>query len=151
MDNEKKVADKESVQMRLERLGLKTVARNLVELKLRKQKMMIAYEHYRFITPQKLEQFQMKLHKQSTSRYSYQQLSFTALSEYKKVPPEEVLVKLEEAIGRNCFDHFEVAHIIDVKIDPLLIGTINGCLDKFYIAGWDNDVKIEDILKAHEG
>lgn len=61
-----------------------------------------------------------------------------------------VLDSLEVAMGRKCFDSFMVAHIIDVE-DPILFGYINGCSDHFFIDQWDEDVKIQDILKDNEG
>lgn len=140
----------ETMTEKLERLGLKQASKTIEILRERKRKMMLAYEHYRFITPEKLQAFQEKLRCQG-DRYSYRQLAFVALDLYAKVPPEDVLLKLEEALERKCFDRFDVAHIVEVKVDPLLIGRIDGCHDLFYIAGWDNDVKIEDILKASEG
>lgn len=50
----------------------------------------------------------------------------------------------------KCFDSFSVAHIAEVK-DPILFGEIAECTDKFFIAQWDEDVKIEDILTEKEG
>lgn len=142
----------ETMQERLERLGLKTASKTILELKARKKKMMVAYEHYRFITPEKLQRFQEKLYQSRVKgATSYRQLAFTPLENYGKVPPEDVLVKLEEAMGRGCFDQFDVAHIVEVKIDPLLIGRIKGCKDLFHIAQWDTDVRIEDILNNNEG
>jgi hypothetical protein len=136
---------------RLARLGLTTVAKNLDAVKLRARKMLIAYECYRYLTPEKILAFQHKLSDECRSLPYTKQLSFTRLADYLKIPPEDVLLKLEEAIGRNCFDSYEVAHIVQVKKDPLLLGLINGCKDKFFIAGWDNDVRISDLLKDNEG
>jgi hypothetical protein len=33
-------------------------------------------------------------------------------------------------------------------IDPIIFGKIDGCTDRFFIAQWDDDVKIEDIVGA---
>lgn len=139
-------------QERLARLGLKTVAANLDKLTSRAKKMKIAYKHYRFITPEKIKAFQKKL-EAAAGMYaiSWQQLAFTPLEDYTKIPPEDVLFKLEVAMGLECFDKYEVAHIVEVKKDPLLLGVIDGCHDRFFIGQWDNDVKITDILKDNEG
>lgn len=140
-------------QERLARLGLKTVAANFNKLTDRAKKMKIAYKHYRFITPAKMEAFQTKLRKRTQSEYGmrYQALAFTPLDAYTKIPPEDVLFKLEVAMGLECFDKYEVAHIVEVKKDPLLLGVIDGCHDRFFIGQWDDDVKITDILKDNEG
>lgn len=148
---ETKVDTNTITQERLERLGLKTVAKNLNALKARAKKMMLAYEHYRYLTPEKIQKFQDKLRLNATDRYSYQQLNFTPLEDYVKIPPEDVLLKLEEALEHKCFDRYEVAHIVEVKKDPLLLGIVDGCRDKFFIGQWDNDVRITDLLKDNEG
>ncbi|MGD0652253.1 MAG: hypothetical protein ABSA97_14145, partial [Verrucomicrobiia bacterium] len=69
------------------------------------------------------------------------------------VPPPAALEKLAEARMFGCFDDFEVADLktVAVRPDPILFGVIIGCPDKFFIVQWDNDVKIEDILRADEG
>lgn len=146
------IVDKSGItEQRLAKLGMTKMAENLEKLKTRARKMMIAGEFYRFITPEKIEAFQQKLVRQSKDNNTYQRLSFTALEDYTKIPPEHVLVKLEEAIERKCFDRFEVAHITEVKKDPLLLGIIEGVGDKYFIEQWDDDVKITDLLKANEG
>lgn len=60
---------------------------------------------------------------------------------------------LESAHADKCFDKFEVMTVEWHKEvpDPILFGVVNGCADRFFIAQWDTDVKIEDILKDHEG
>lgn len=146
-------AVKESTIEYLKRLGMKAAAAKVERLKTLKRKMAIAYEHYRFLTPEKINAFNEKLRKQkSHSDYRlYQMLTMTALQDYAEVPPPEVLKELETALERKCFDAFEVAHIVEVKEDPLLLGVITGCKDKFFIGQWDMDVKIEDILRENEG
>lgn len=139
----------------LRTLGLTAAASKIDHLKSLKRKMMVAYEHYRYLTPEKIEAFNKKLYARTfdVRTYMYQRLSMTALEHYTEVPPADVLAKLQEALDRKCFDRYEVAHIVtEVKIpDPLLLGIINGCKDKFFVAQWDTDIAIEDILKEHEG
>lgn len=86
-------------------------------------------------------------------RMTHDKLVFMTLAEYSEVPPAEVLGKLREAKARNCFDYFEVAKVqtVEVRPDPIIFGCIKGVGEKFFIAQWDNDVKIEDILTANEG
>lgn len=140
---------------RLEKLGLRTAGEQLKTLARRKRKLALAYEHYRFVRQEKIDAFNEKLKRetiQGQEPYSanWKTLSFTPIEAYPNVPPEEVLVSLELAHGRECFDSFEVAHIKDVK-DPILFGRIEGCSDRFVVGQWDNDVKIEDILLPNEG
>lgn len=139
----------------LKKLGLHAAAQKVDHLKSLKRKMMIAYEQYRYLTPEKIEAFNKKLYHETFDQrtYTYQKLSMTALEHYTEVPPPDVLTKLQVALDRQCFDRFEVAHIVtEQKLpDPLLLGVIDGCKDKFFIGQWDDDVKIEDILKEHEG
>ena len=136
---------------RLEKLGFKAASTKVKELSVKQRKMAIAYEHYRFVRPEKIQAFNAKLYKKTRDDYgSYQQLAFTPVEEYQDVPPAHVLEKMEAAVERNCFDAFEVAHIINVK-DPILFGRIKGCPDRFFVDQWDDDVKIEDIIKPNEG
>ena len=145
------------IEERLEKLGLKAASKRVIELRERKRKLALAYEHYRFVRQEKIDAFNQKLQKETQkdmkNGYEYKTLSFTALESYEATPPESVLDALETAIGRNCFDSYEVAHIVTkvVTPDPILFGRIKACSDRFYIAQWDNDVRIEDILKSNEG
>lgn len=134
---------------RLDRLGFKAAGTKVKELATRQRKMAIAYEHYRFVRPEKIDAFNDKLLKKG-SNAGYQRLSFTSVELYQEVPPPHVLGEMEIAMDRKCFDSFEVAHIVNVK-DPILFGRIEGCPDRFFIDQWDDDVKIEDILKPNEG
>lgn len=143
------LAKPESYESRLERLGFKNASDIIVKAKGIKRKLTIAYEHYRFVTQEKIDAFNLKLREQGSSR-RWQMLSFTPMEIYEKAPPENVLQALEEAHRQKCFDSFEVAHIIDVE-DPILFGRINECPDRFFISQWDDDVKIEDLIKENEG
>jgi hypothetical protein len=62
------------------------------------------------------------------------------------VMPDEVLDKLEEAKQRQIFDEFSVLWVEKVK-DPLLLGSISGCLDYFFICEWGEDVSFDEIMK----
>jgi hypothetical protein len=133
---------------RLEKLGFKTASTKVKEFSIKKRKMAIAYENYRFVRPEKIEAFNQKL--RAGKNWDYKMLTFTPIGKYAEVPPTSVLDALEVAMERKCFDYFEVAHIVTVK-DPILFGCITGCTDRFFISQWDDDVKIEDILKPNEG
>lgn len=139
--------NEESRAEKLEKLGMTAAAKSFREKALMGRKMMIAYEHFRFVKLEKIAEFTAKLQKES--KY-LKTLSFTPLELYGEIPPNHVLESLESAQGKKCFDSFEVAHVVDVK-DLILFGVIQGCPDKFFIDQWDDDVKIEDILKENEG
>ena len=142
---------------KLEKVGLKTASNRVKELQELRRKMTIAYEHFRYVKPEKFDNFNKKL-KQETLRedkkaYYYKHLIFIKLEDYSEVPPVFVVDALEKAQEFNCFDYFEVCKIedkVEVK-DPIVFGCINNCPDKFFISQWDDDVKIEQILKENEG
>jgi len=141
----------ESTIEKLERAGMKAAAEQLRKKAALGRKLMIAYEHYRFVRPEKIDEFNKKLFKETSKRDgSYRYLSLTAIESYDKIPPDHVLENLDVAKERKCFDSFEVVHIMEVK-DPILFGRIKNCPDRFFIDQWDNDVRIEDILKGNEG
>jgi len=137
----------------LERLGFKTASTKLKTLSEKKRKLAIAYEFYRVVTEEKVADFQSKLRKKTANwdgRQGYHKLDFVPVESYENVPTPDVLAEMEVAQGRKCFDSYEVAYIKQVE-DPLLFGRIKGCPDRFFIAQWDNDVSIDDILKPNEG
>lgn len=137
----------------LEKLGFKAASEKIKRLAAKKRKLVIAYEHFRFVRKEKIEEFNKKLYAKRESDHKYQQLGFTSIEHYLEVPPEYVFDAMIQAVEKNCFDGFEVASIVSiVKVpDPILFGVITGCTDKFFIAQWNDDVKIEDILGANEG
>lgn len=142
----------------LEELGLGQAAANAAYAQRQSKKLMIAYEHYRFVSPGVVDRFKEALKKKTLkgSKYgasTYDTLNFTSLQYYPQIPPREVLDALRQAKERGCFDLFEVASIetVEVRPDPILFGQVMGCQDRFFIAQWDNDVRIEDILKENEG
>lgn len=146
---------------RLAKLGLTTAATEIERVTTLKRKLDVAYAQYRFVSPDKIEAFNRQLKektfKPNSGLYgqgSYQALTFTSLDKYPAVPPTEVLDALESAMALSVFDAFEVAQITEQSVpkpDPILFGRITGCEDRFYIAQWDEDVKIEDILQGDEG
>lgn len=87
------------------------------------------------------------------STETFDKLKFVPLAKYDQVPPTEVLDKLETAQERECFDSYEVCKVESVRKveDPIIFGIVKGCPDKFYIAQWDDDVKIEEILGKDQG
>lgn len=144
--------DQKGLVDKLAGLGFTAAAERISRLQKFKRKMAIAYEFYKFVKPEKIDEYKKKLHKSTFNKRdgSYKALAFTDIGNYPKVPPAAVLDKLAEAIERKCFDSYEVAHIVNVA-DPLLFGRIEKCADRFFIAQWGDDVKLEDILSKNEG
>lgn len=149
---------------RLEALGLTAASNSIKQVKKSQAQMVefsrkctIAYENYRYVKQEKIDEFNAELRKKTEGKdgrsYHYDALVFTRLEHFNAIPPTDVLDLLETAKGRNCFDYFEVAKIERVvkTPDPILFGCIDGCKDRFFVGQWDNDVKIEDLLKPNEG
>lgn len=142
---------------KLEKLGFTTATNKIKEIKDLNRKMVVAYEHFRYVTPDRIDIFNENLKRETLredkSAYHYKQLIFVSLADYPKVPPMEVLDKIEQAQELKCFDYFEIAKIeaITEQKDPIIFGRINKCPDRFFIAQWDNDVKIDQIISNNEG
>lgn len=121
-----------------------------------------AYEHFRYVTEENVKAFNEKL-KKSTERTTgtagynltriYDELALMPIGEYKDMPPADVLMKVKSAADMKIFDEFELAKIKSKReyLDPIVFGRITGCKDRFYIAQWDNDVTIDQLIEAHEG
>ena len=143
--------------IQLKKLGFKKAVNDIEQGLELKRKMTIAYEHFRYVKQEKIDAFNAKLRKETeeTKDYStiYDTLQFTLVADYGSVPPAEVLEKVEEAQKLGCFDIFEIATVksVEERKDPIIFGRINGCPDRFFIAQWDDDVKVEDILDENEG
>lgn len=147
---------------KLKALGFDRAAQEVDRQQALKAKLELAYKHYRFVTTENIQKFQDKLKAESTEEVGsnqwgtitqHKRLKFTAVKDYSSVPPFDVLDALETAQNLKCFDTFEIASIEWEKHvpDPILFGRIEGCADRFFIAQWDDDVKIEDILQGDEG
>lgn len=152
-DSKKEIMEVQYDIERLEKAGLTAMAATIKKLKEKKTKMTIAYEHFRFVRPEKFAEFNERLKRETMKDYTYNRLRFTPIEKYDKVPPMGVLDSIDAANDKHCFDRFEVADIESVTElpDPIVFGVIDGCSDKFFVAQWDDDVKIEDILSSDEG
>jgi hypothetical protein len=146
----------------LRELGLTEAANKMKRARETARKLRIAFEHFRVVTPDHLQRFQGELvekgmranaYSNPYGGYTYQSLKFTALEAYPEVPPREVLQKIREAKELKCFDRFEVLTMESVVVvpDPVVFGIVNGCDNKYFVAQWDDDVKIEQILREDEG
>jgi hypothetical protein len=145
-------APNQLIEMRdtLDRLGFKVATKKLETA----QKLAIAYAKYGFIPQEKVDKFNEKLRAETlrgdAGAREYKRLLFTPIDGYPKIPPQDALQRLEQAMNDNIFDTFEVATIQWIKevIDPIIFGRIEGCPDRFFVAQWDDDVRIEDIVGA---
>ena len=131
---------------RLSKLGLKAQAVVLnVELQLRCKLARIQEWDYKVLPYEAIEKFDIE--NKMTATKDGLKVHIDKLGEYKKgTPPDFVLGKLEEAQDRQVFDEFEVLWVEKVK-DPLLLGTIAGCQDKFLIAEWGEDISFNQLVK----
>jgi hypothetical protein len=137
----------------LDKLGFKEAVENVRKKKELARKLSIAMEHYRYVTHEKLEDFDKRLRRYTHNfdrQGGYQYLSLVKVEDYEQVPPASVLRSMEEAVERKCFDNFEIASIKEVN-DPILFGKVNGCTHLFFIDQWDDDIKISDLIKENEG
>lgn len=166
---------------RLTELGFVTAAHEMEKHKelatpgLR-EKLRIAFEFYRVVEPEQLQRFSDKLKRDTKKRtvtvtrdaldrkriqtdISWMKPVFTRIHNYTAAPPVEVLEKMEEAKNRKCFDYYEIMTLglhqqTSVRLqhpDPILFGRIDNSENLYFIAQWDDDVKIEDILSEEEG
>jgi len=74
--------------------------------------------------------------------YSYK---ITNIKDYKQPIPLNILKSYQQAKQRNLFDNIIV---VGLKKDPLLIGLMDFSNDWYFIDQWDNDLRIEDIMKG---
>lgn len=141
--------------------GFHAAAQKILEVADRAARMAKAYEFYRFVSQEKIEAFQKRL-KEKTFRSEGQYpnlfenfdiLSFTPAQDYPDMPPPEIMEKVKQTVATGIFDTLEVAKIESTRVyrDPIIFGRIYGCPDRFFVAQWDEDVKIEDLLAEHEG
>jgi len=158
--------NQDTLKTELELLGLKAASRTVDRKVEMARKMAIASEHHRVVTPKNIEKFNRKLRRRTLSvlrigrsyKSTWQRLNFTPIDQYEEIPPTPVLEALKKAKELKCFDGFEVATLkvenatkMIPPPDPILFGTIRDCSNKYFIAQWDEDVAIEDILKRGEG
>lgn len=133
-------------------LGLEKIANELAKEATRIMRYeAIAKYKYKKITWEKVEKFRRSLGFNKV-------LEIIPLKELNVIPPKKVLAKLETAIKRKIFDDFLVFSIRRVP-DPILFGVIKEDLipsetvrpeecyrNYFFIAQWDKDIKLADII-----
>ncbi len=142
---------KEVVESLLEKLGFKKALSKIGKGRKVFPKLKVAYAMYGFVTRAQVDKFQEVLGLQKAPKGYKKQLSFCRIENYDRdVPPQEVLEKIEAAKNVGCFDYFEIAFVEEVKKDPIVFGRIESCQDRFFVAQWDDDVSIEQIIMASE-
>jgi hypothetical protein len=142
---------KDIVENLLDKLGFKKALSKITKGRKVFPKLKIAYAMYGFIKQEQVNKFQDVLGLQKAAKGYRKQLSFRKLEDYDRdVPPQEVLEKIAAAKEVGCFDYFEIAFVEEVKKDPIVFGRIDSCSDRFFIAQWDDDVSIEQIIMASE-
>lgn len=142
---------KEIVESLLEKLGFKKALSKLGKGRKVFPKLKVAYAMYGFIKQEQVQKFQEVLGLQKAAKGYRKQLSFCRIDQYDRdVPPQEVLEKIEAAKNVGCFDYFEIAYVEEIKKDPIVFGRITDCPDRFFVAQWDDDVSIEQIIMASE-
>ena len=67
------------------------------------------------------------------------------LSQYAGIPPEPVLARLAEEKVKGIFQEYHVASVENIH-DPLLLGIVKGCADRWYLSQWGNDVSLDDVI-----
>ena len=138
----------QNLEERLTELGLKTAGEVVERIK----KMRLAYQCYMFLPQEKVDLFNDKLRKETLQEdknaRKFKRLVFTKIENYDKIPPAHVLDAIERAQKDKVFDYYEIAHIrwIEEVKDPIMFGKIDGCDDRFFIAQWDDDVSIEELM-----
>lgn len=73
----------------------------------------------------------------------------TLIKDYKGIPPANVVSKIIEVNKSAAFDYLTIATMEFNQIpkeDPLLLGHINDSSLRFFIAQWDNDILLDDLI-----
>jgi hypothetical protein len=158
METAEKNAEAIPAESELRELGLNAAADKMKRARELAGKLRIAFEHFRVVTPEQFARFKEELWNQRESNQltyglSYKTPKLTALEAYPEVPPAKVLEEIRAAKELKCFDRFEVLTLQSVEVvpDPVIFGIIEGCDNKYFVAQWDDDVKIEQILREDEG
>jgi len=146
----------------LKEAGLTRAASELEKKLEMKRKLTLAFERFRVVKPEAIDKFNEALKARTLKREGkkgvnlweiHDKLCFIKLEEYGGAPPVEVLTRLKEVREMNLFDAFEVAKIESIKEykDPIVFGRIDNCPLRFYVAQWDTDIRIEDLIAENEG
>lgn len=73
----------------------------------------------------------------------------TPIERYLNIPPNNILEAAQVAKGRCIFSKFTVATLEKFSEpikDPLLLGHIDGCENRYIIGQWDDDILVDDLI-----
>jgi hypothetical protein len=127
----------------LKELGFKTVANKAHSLaETRMKENMAALAGYTKITKEDYKKADegLRARTKGTCR-----LALTDVSDYPAAPPNEVLGEMKKAHQSGIFDKFQIIHVQKVP-DPILVGRIKNCEDLFFIAEWDKDISLQELV-----
>ena len=130
----------------------------------RRLRVMIAAEHYRYVTEERIELLNSLVRRKTENRgmawfgpsHVYSKIKYSSISVYPEVPPASVLESFEQAKTWGCFDAFGVLYLAAIKdekparTDPLLVGAIQGLPVYFAIDQWGSDIELPDLLRMIE-
>jgi len=69
----------------------------------------------------------------------------TRIESYETLPPDNVLKTLKEHKERQVFNSYTIATVKGIH-DPLLLGRVNDCEDRYFIAQWGEDISLDDVI-----
>lgn len=87
----------------------------------------------------------LRLELTPVARYLGQHADEGSTVEAMSLPPTEVLEKMAVAKKEGLFDQFAIIHVQKAP-DPILVGTVKGSEDMYFIAEWGDDIKLADIV-----
>ena len=72
----------------------------------------------------------------------------TPIENYNRIPPKFCLDKVIKAKELEIFDSFAVCEIQKDRpyADPIVVGLIKNNDSRFFIAQWDNDITLDDLI-----
>lgn len=71
------------------------------------------------------------------------------LTDYQEIPPAQIVEKVSETNKTGLFDYLTVAKFsykTEIVKDPLLLGRITNSDIRFFIAQWEDDIHLDDLI-----
>lgn len=150
----------EQLAKELRELGLATAASTIKVRSNKRDRMVKAYENYKYVTQEHLTRYNKELRRKTEKCRGkdivFQEAALIGIEGYPEIPPKDVLEALKTAKATQIFDSFQILRVEQRterapearKKDPILFGRVDGCGDFFFIAQWGNDVKFEDLVTS---
>lgn len=150
---EKLIKDLEETGFKASSENVSLTINNINNLKEYKKKIIKAYQNYKFVDEDVINDLRSKLQNSNKNNNSIY-LKFYNLENYPNIPPKEVLEKIKEISALNIFDFFKILTIYNssngkiIEEFPIIFGCINGTEKEvlFFIHQWDKNLKIKDFL-----